>query len=128
MCLLVISHLAKFCVSSLHCYFVIHNNYCYNHAALSGAVMMLSVRVHLVNADSCTRWLSTPTPSQPIWALTPPLGSCHPHPSSPLIITQPKSWYLFYHHMEGRRLSGARHCRKGAAASACPRLRIAVAY
>jgi len=39
----------------------------------------------------------------------------HPHPPSPfVIITQPGSWYSFYRHTEGGRLSRPRQCRKGA--------------
>ena len=42
-------------------------------------------------------------------------GCYHPHPPSPfVIITQPESWYSFYHPTEGGRLSRPRHCRKGA--------------
>jgi len=42
-------------------------------------------------------------------------GCCHTHTPSPfVIITQPKSWYSFYHPTEGGRLSRPRHCRKGA--------------
>ena len=61
-------------------------------------------------------WLPTVRPSQPTWAVSPPINGCyHPHPPSPfVIITQPESWYSFYHPTEGGRLSQRRHCRKDA--------------
>jgi len=61
-------------------------------------------------------WPPTIRPSQPTWAASPPINGCyHPHPPSPfVIITQPKSWYSFYHPTDGGRLSRPRHCRKGA--------------
>jgi len=51
-----------------------------------------------------------------VWAVSPPINGCyHPHPPSPfVIITQPESWYSFYHPTQGGRLSQPRHCRKGA--------------
>jgi len=43
-----------------------------------------------------------------------PVGCQKPHPPSPfIIITQPDSWYSFYHPSEGRWLSLHRHCSKG---------------
>jgi len=47
--------------------------------------------------------------------LSAPVNGCYrPHPPSPfVIITQPKSWYSFYHPTEGGRLSRLRHCSKG---------------
>jgi len=38
-------------------------------------------------------WPPTPRPSQPTWAVSPPINGCyHPHPTSPfVIITQPES-------------------------------------
>jgi len=61
-------------------------------------------------------WPPTLRPSQPTWAVSPPISGCYdPHPSSPfVIITQPESWYSFCRPMEGGRLSRPRHCRKGA--------------
>ena len=55
-------------------------------------------------------------PSQPTWAVSLPINGYYcPHPPSPfVIITQPESWYIFYHRMEGGRLSRPRHCRNGA--------------
>ena len=52
----------------------------------------------------------------PTWAVSPLInGWYHPHPPSPFVlITQPESWYSFYHPTEGGRLSRPRHCRKGA--------------
>jgi len=42
-------------------------------------------------------------------------GCYRPHPPlSFVIITQPESWYSFYHPTELGRLSRPRHCRKGA--------------
>jgi len=61
-------------------------------------------------------WPPTLRPSQPTWAVSPPINGCyHPHPPSPfVIITQPESWYSFYRPTEGGRLSRPRHRRKGA--------------
>ena len=61
-------------------------------------------------------WPPTLRPSQPTWAVSPPINGCyHPHPPSPfVIITQPESRYSFYRPMEGGRLSRPRHWRKGA--------------
>jgi len=66
-------------------------------------------------ADSAPRWPPTLRPSQPTWTVSPPErnGSYRPHPPSSFIITQPKSWYSFYHPTEGGRLSRLRHCSKG---------------
>jgi len=68
--------------------------------------------------DECrlsTGWPPTLRPSQPTSAVSPLINGCyHPHQPSPfVIITQPKSWYSFYHPTEGGRLSRPRH-RKGA--------------
>ena len=69
--------------------------------------------------DECSlsaRWPPTLRPSQPTWAVSPPISDCyHPHPPSPfVIITQPKSWYSFYRPTEGGRLSrSVRSCKKG---------------
>jgi len=55
--------------------------------------------VHLLNAQSAsaTGGNTTFKPSQPTWAVSPPVGSCRSHPSLPFIaITKPTSWYLFY--------------------------------
>jgi len=70
--------------------------------------------VHLMNADWAP-WPLTLRPSQPTWAVSPPINSCyHPHPQPPFVITtQPESWYSFYPPTEGGRLSRPRHCRKG---------------
>jgi len=70
------------------------------------------------SSDKCrlsAGWSPTLRPSQLTWAVSPPIsGWYHPHPPSPfVIITQPKSWYSFYHPTEGGRLSRPRHCRKG---------------
>ena len=56
-------------------------------------------------------WPPTLRPSQPTWAVSPPINGCYcPHPPSPfVIITQPD-----YRPTEGGRLSRPRHCRKGA--------------
>jgi len=52
-------------------------------------------------------------PGQTTRAVSPPVGCQKPHPpSSFIIITQPESWYPFYHPTEGRRLSRPRHCSK----------------
>ena len=61
-------------------------------------------------------WPPTLRPSQPTWAVSPPINGCyHPHPLLPfVIITQPESWYSFYRPTEGGRLSRPTHCRKGA--------------
>jgi len=59
-----------------------------------------------------TRWPPTLRPSQPTWAVSALLGSCHPHPLSSGIITQPTGWYSLYCPTEGRRLSRPRHWRK----------------
>jgi len=66
-------------------------------------------------ADSAPRWPPTLRPSQLTWTVIPPerSGSYRPHPPSPFIITQPESWYSFYHPTEGGRLSRPRHCSKG---------------
>jgi len=58
-------------------------------------------------------WPPTLRPSQPTWAVSPPINGCyHPHsPSSFVIITRPESWYSFYRPTEGGRLSRPRHCR-----------------
>ena len=45
--------------------------------------------VHVMNAD-CARWPPTLRPSQPTWAVSPPLGSCHLH--SPLPVLLLLSW------------------------------------
>ena len=42
-----------------------------------------------------TRVAANHRPSQPTWSVRPP------HPPSPFIITQPKSWYSFYRPTEG---------------------------
>ena len=52
--------------------------------------------VHLTTAECRLGavWPPTLRPSQPTWAVSPPIkiGSCHLHPSSPfIIITQPES-------------------------------------
>ena len=72
--------------------------------------------VHLMNADLSGRVPPTLRPSQPTWAVSPPINGCyHPHPPSPfVIITQPESCCSFYRPTEGGRLSRPRHCRKGA--------------
>ena len=59
-------------------------------------------------------WPPTLRPSQPTWAVSPPINGCYrPHPPLPFaIITQPES--SFYRPTEGGRLSRPRHCRKGA--------------
>ena len=68
-------------------------------------------------------------PGQTTRAVSPPVGCQKPHPPSPfIIITQPESWYSFYHPTEGRRLSRPRHCSKGALHSPCPRLYIVVMF
>jgi len=61
-------------------------------------------------------WRPTLRPSQPTWAVSPPINGCyHPHPPSPfVIITQPESWYSFHRPTEGGRLSRPRHYSKGA--------------
>jgi len=63
-------------------------------------------------------WPPTLRPSQPTWAVSPPINGCyHPHSPSPFVIitgTQPESWYSFYRPTEGGRLSRPRHYRKGA--------------
>jgi len=47
-------------------------------------------------------------------AVNPPVGCQKPHPTLPfIVITQPESWYSFYHPTESRRLSRPRHCSKG---------------
>jgi len=52
-------------------------------------------------------------PGQTTRAVSPPVGCQKPHPPSPfIIITQPESWYSFYHPTEGRRLSRPRHCSR----------------
>jgi len=71
--------------------------------------------VHLMNAD----WAPggrQPSDQANRLGLTPPIIGCyHLYPPSPFVlITQPKSWFSFYHPMEGGRLSRPRHCRKGA--------------
>jgi len=39
---------------------------------------------------------------------------CHPHPPLTfIIITRPESWYSFYCHTDGGRLTWPRHCSKG---------------
>jgi len=44
--------------------------------------------------------------SQTTWTVTPPVCCQSLNPTSPfIIITQPESWYSFYHPTEGRRLS-----------------------
>jgi len=76
-------------------------------------------RVHpvpLMNAVWTLGWPPTPRSIQPTWAESADINGCYdPHPPSPfVIITQPKSWYSFYHPTESGRLSRPRHCRKGA--------------
>jgi len=59
-------------------------------------------------------WPPTLRPGQMTGAVSPPVGCQKPHPPSPfIIITQPESWYSFYHPTEGRRLSWPRHCITG---------------
>ena len=66
--------------------------------------------VHLMNAD----WAPTFKQSQSTWPISPSVGSYHQNLPLPFISsTQPKSWYSFYHPMEGGRLSRPRHCSKG---------------
>jgi len=72
--------------------------------------------VHLMNANWASAG-SPPTlrPNQPMWAVSPPIGCCHPQTPSPfIIITQLVSCYSFYRPTEGGRLSRPRHCSKGA--------------
>jgi len=58
----------------------------------------MNVEQHQAAAD--------PRPSQTTWAVSSSVGCQSLHPPSPfIIITQPESWYSFYHPMEGRRLS-----------------------
>jgi len=53
--------------------------------------------------------LPTLRPSQPTWAVSPPVGCHHLHPLLLfIIITQLKGWYLFYRPTESRRLSRPR--------------------
>ena len=47
-------------------------------------------------------------PSPRTWAIGPPLGSYKTISTIAIIITQPESWYSFYHPREGRRLSRPR--------------------
>jgi len=52
------------------------------------------------------RWTLILKSSQPTWPVSPLVGCYRPHPPSPIIIiTPPKSWYLFYRPMDGGRLS-----------------------
>ena len=72
-------------------------------------------------------WPPTLRPSQPTWAVSPPINGCyHPHPPSPfVIITQPESWYSFY---RPQRVEGCVDLgTAGRVRSPCPRLYIAVA-
>jgi len=46
--------------------------------------------------------------AQRTWATGPPLGSYETTSTIAIIITQPESWYSFYHPTEGRRLSRPR--------------------
>jgi len=53
------------------------------------------------SSDECrlsAEWPPTLLPSQPTWAVNPPINGCyHPHPPSPFVmITRPESWYSFY--------------------------------
>jgi len=61
-----------------------------------------------------TKRLPTLRPGQMTRAASPPAGCQKQHPPSPfIIITQPESWYSFYHPMEERWLSRPRHCSEG---------------
>ena len=66
--------------------------------------------VHLTNVGQRAGRPPTVRPSQPTWALSPPVRLIYDlHPPSPFIITQPKGWYSFYRPTEGGRLSQPRH-------------------
>ena len=64
-----------------------------------GAVVMAAtVRVHLMKTD----WVSGGRNTKPTWAVSPLVDCYCPCPSSSFIInTHPKSWYSFYHPVEG---------------------------
>jgi len=86
--------------------------------------MLLSLFIRAI-ARLTIGWPRTLRPSQPTWAVSPPIfGSYHLHtPSSFIIITiiiiiQLESWYSFYCPTEGEKLSWPRHCRNGTAACA----------
>jgi len=71
--------------------------------------------IHLMNANWAPGGHPAPTlkPNQPTRAVSLPINRYHPHPPSPFVITQPKTWQTFYPE-DGGRLSRPRHCRKGA--------------
>ena len=81
-------------------------------------MVLLSQRGHCQSPpssfDECTvsaKWSPTLKPSQPTLRVSPTVGCYHPHPPSSFIsITQPESWYTFYHPTEGGRLSRLMHC------------------
>ena len=58
--------------------------------------------------QNSTRRPPTLGPSRQTWAIGPPLGSYETTSTIAIIITQPGSWYSFYHPAEGRRLSRPR--------------------
>jgi len=75
--------------------------------------MVTGLLPDLMNA----KWAPTLRPSQPTWAVSPPInGCCHPHPPSPfVIITQRECWYSFLpSHGGWKAESTYRHYRKGA--------------
>jgi len=59
-----------------------------------------------MNVERGAKWPPTLRPSQTTWAVNPPVGCQSLHSPSPFVtITQPESWYSFYHHTEGWRIS-----------------------
>ena len=78
----------------------------------NGAEALTRAHTQFIWWTQSARWLLTLRPIQPTWAMSLPLGSCHPHPPSLCIITQPEGRYSFYCPTEGRKLSRSRHCRK----------------
>jgi len=64
---------------------------------------------YLYECRLSVKWLPTLRPSQPTWAVSPPIGCHHLHPPSPfIIVTQPEGWHSFYRPTEGRTLSQPR--------------------
>ena len=96
-----------------------NNNNNNNHNNVYGAVIVAREPLREFTRFIWWIWNSarrplTFRPSQTTWDVSLPVGCQKPHPSSPFtIITQPESWYSFYHPTEGRRLSWPRHCSKG---------------
>jgi len=62
------------------------------------------IQVHLMNveqrqvaADPQTKWLPTLRPSQPTWAVSPPIGRYHPHPVSSRVVEMMTLFMLYFY-------------------------------